>query len=366
MTEGLITGNYDMNSSNKRLKTYSHISTELACLSDKRLSDTLVKAKPLHSGIGGKSVLLTIGETPIFVKKIPLTDLERQPENILSTANLFDLPLCYQYGIGSAGFSAWRELAAHIMTTNWVISGECPNFPMMYHWRVLPTSKLEPMNAEQVESLERDVKYWENSSAIRKRLEAIHHASAHVVLFLEYVPETLYEWLGAQISVGGKTAESAVSFVEENLKTTNDFMNSRGLLHFDAHFENILTDGKRIYLSDFGLALSSQFGLSNTETDFLNTHRSYDPCSSAVNLLHCIVTTLFGKDDWEVRLQEYLEGERGELSPPLAAIIKRYSPIAFAMDEFYQKLQKETKSAPYPAACLEGLLAAIDREGVIT
>lgn len=349
-----------MNTSNDRLKTYSHISSELTCLSDKRLSDVLAKAKPLHSGIGGKSVLLTIEETPIFVKKVPLTDLERQPENILSTANLFELPLCYQYGIGSAGFSVWRELAAHIMTTNWVISGECPNFPMIYHWRILPTSNPEPMNVEQVEKLESDVKYWENSLAIRKRLEGIHHSSAHVLLFLEYVPDTLYEWLGAQLKVEGKTSELAVSFVEDSLKTTNDFMNSRGLLHFDAHFENILTDGKRIYLSDFGLALSSQFELSKAETDFLNTHRSYDQCSRALNLLHCMITNLFGKENWEVRLQEYLKSEGGELSSPLATIIKSYAPIALAMDKFYQKLQQETKSAPYPAENLEYLLAEIN------
>jgi hypothetical protein len=49
-------------------------------------------------------------------------------------------PLVMQHmGVGSAGFGAWRELATHIMTTNWVITGESVNYPMMYHRRILPS-----------------------------------------------------------------------------------------------------------------------------------------------------------------------------------------------------------------------------------
>ena len=139
-------------SCSNRLKTYAHLSTELACISDARLSDLLHNAKPLHSGIGGRSALLRLDDASIFIKKIPLTDLERQPEHLLSTANFFDLPLFYQYGVGSSGFGAWRELAAHIMTTNWALSGDCPNFPILYHWRTLPASKPEPITTEQAES----------------------------------------------------------------------------------------------------------------------------------------------------------------------------------------------------------------------
>jgi len=43
---------------------------------------------------------------PVFVKRIPLTHLERRPEHAGSTANLFGLPVCYQYGVGSTGFGA--------------------------------------------------------------------------------------------------------------------------------------------------------------------------------------------------------------------------------------------------------------------
>lgn len=46
---------------------------------------------------------------------MPLTDVELRPENVRSTANLFGLPTFYQYGVGSAGFGARRELAVHLM-----------------------------------------------------------------------------------------------------------------------------------------------------------------------------------------------------------------------------------------------------------
>ena len=344
-----------------RIKTYAHVSTELTYLSDVRLSDLLHNTEPLHSGIGGNSSLLKIDGINIFVKKIPLADFERQPQHTLSTANLFGLPLYYQYGVGSVGFGAWRELVAHIMTTNWVISGACSNFPILYHWRILP-AKPKDLNIKYWGDLEKYSQYWENSTAIQKRVEAIHNASAHIVLFLEYLPQTLYQWLGEQLKVGEASAEAAVLFVDEALQSTNNFINIHGLVHFDAHFENILTDGKRLYFSDLGLALSSRFDLTKSELDFLNAHRAYDRCATIVNLLHCIITNLYGKDQWEMRLKDYMSGKLPTLAPSLDTLIKQYAPIAFVMDEFYQKLQKESKSTPYPATHLESLLANIHRK----
>lgn len=119
------------------MNQYSSISSRLSCLSNAQLKQLLADAKPMHDCIGGKSALITLDDNPVFVKKLPLTDFEQDPKNFMSTANIFDLPLNYQYGVGSAGFGAWRELAAHVMTTNWVISGECENFPMLYHSRIL-------------------------------------------------------------------------------------------------------------------------------------------------------------------------------------------------------------------------------------
>ena len=345
----------------QRIKLYRQNSTSLACLSNEKLKQILADSKPMHVGIGGKSALISIEDTPVFVKKLPLTDLEQLPQHFMSTANIFDLPLSYQYGVGSAGFGAWRELATHIMTTNWVITGECANFPIMYHWRILPSHPGD-ININYWGDIGKYCQYWENSPVIRKRVENLNKASAHIALFLEYVPQNLHDWLSSQITKGGDSAETAVVFVDEQLKATNKHMNACGLMHFDAHFENILTDGKQLYLSDFGLALSSKFDLTLAETEFLKQHHSYDQACAAVNLLHCIITSLFGKKHWEIRLREYLAGELSNVPPAINTIINRYAPMALLMDEFFQKFQKESKSTPYPATQLEKLLRTSSSE----
>src|SRR5580693_5031846 len=126
-----------------RLTAHSAVSTSLALRSDRALGELVDTAVPAGSGIGGKPALLEIAGTPVFMKRVPLTDTERRLENARSTANVFALPVFCQYGIGSPGFGAWRELAVHTMTTNWVLAGDYEGFPLMYHWRVLPDSPPE-------------------------------------------------------------------------------------------------------------------------------------------------------------------------------------------------------------------------------
>lgn len=129
----------------------------------------------------------------------------------------------------------------------------------------MPNS-LGDININYWGDIEKYCQYWENSDVIRKRVLDLNNASTHIALFLEYVPQSLHEWLSAQIAKGGDSAETAVVFVDEQLKATNKHMNALGLMHFDAHFENILPDGKQLYLSNFGLALSSKFDLTAAET----------------------------------------------------------------------------------------------------
>lgn len=234
----------------ERFIDYDRVSKRLAILSDQRLKSLLQKTTFNHSRIASTSAYLTIDEVNIFVKKIPLTDLERMDKNVMSTVNLFNLPLYYQYGIGSAGFGAWRELTAHIMTTNWALARKCSNFPLMYHWRILEAASIPPMNGEQIKKLEDDFRYWDNSPAVRKRLEQIHNSSACVLLFLEYILHTLYQWLGSQLILEEEKAMQAILFVERQLNSINKFLKAQDFLYFDAHFENVLTDGESLYLSD--------------------------------------------------------------------------------------------------------------------
>lgn len=164
------------------------MSSALAVHSDSRLAVMLKQAQPLASGIGGSSVLCEVAGVPVFVKRIPLTDVERRPENVMSTANLFHLPPLCHYGVGSPGFGAWRELAANVMTTGWVITRRSAAFTMLYHWRVLPGA---PPPSEEHADIEASERYWDGSPAVRARLHAVARASASIVLFQEYVGHTV-------------------------------------------------------------------------------------------------------------------------------------------------------------------------------
>ncbi|MFB7663117.1 protein kinase family protein [Kitasatospora sp. NPDC056138] len=343
-----------------RLAAYGTVSTRLSLLSDHRLGEAVASATPLGSGIGGRSAELDVDGTRVFVKRVPLTEVELRPENVRSTANVFGLPVFYQYGVGSAGFGAWRELAAHTMTTNWVLGNEYEGFPLMYHWRILPDTPLTGI-ADEFGGIEGVVAHWDGSPAVRDRLEAIGRSSASLVLFLEYVPQTLGAWLADRreaASPGG--AEVPYRWVDETLARGTAFMRSRGLVHFDAHFANVLTDGRLVYFADFGLALSSAFELSPAEAEFFSDHLEYDGCYVASHLLrHHLPDSVRPATDHLAFLREWLAGRQPDGVPAeLATVLDRHAPAALIMDEFHRRLLTETKRTPFPAAELGRVLDA--------
>ncbi|MBQ0988238.1 serine/threonine protein kinase [Streptomyces sp. F63] len=342
-----------------RLAAYSTVSTSLALQSDRRLGELVDAAPPLGSGIGGRSALLEVDGKPVFVKRVPLTDRERLPEHARSTANLFGIPTFCQYGVGGGpGFGAWRELAVHTMTTNWVLGGQYQGFPMMYHWRVLPDMAALP---GELADVERVVAYWGGRPEVRRRIEALEQSSASLALFLEYIPQTLDEWLTEQVQAGEESADRACSLVEGELEAGTSFMNARGLLHFDAHFQNILVDGRRLYFADYGLAISSRFDLSPSETGFLELHRTYDLCYTRSWLVNRLITKLYGyeRKEREALIRACAEGEDPPDGPRKArAILSRHAPLAAVMTDFYVKVQEENRETPYPLEALRRALHA--------
>jgi len=351
-----------------RAAGHAAVSAALARLDDGELLGLVESAQAqtqtAGAGIGGRTALLEVAGRPVFVKRVPLTDLERQPANRHSTANLFALPPFVQYGIGSPGFGVWRELAAHLLTTEWVLDGRYGGFPLLHHWRVLPEP--EPVALpDELADVTGAVAYWDGSEEVGDRLRALAGARASVTLFLEYLPYSLRGWLDARIAAGPAAADQAIRLAERELAAGTEFMNRNGLLHFDAHPDNVLTDGTRLYFADFGLAASTRFDLAADERAFLELNATYDRTYTATQLVNLVTTALTGLrgDRRDAFVRAWADGERPSGLPQAAAdVLDRHAPVAAVMIPFYRDLQQRSRTTPYPAHHATRALAAADRD----
>ena len=327
-----------------RLENHKIVAAELAKISDADLAAKILIAKQIHTGIGGTAAKLEFAGVPVFAKKIALTDLEIK--NPHSTRNLFELPTYYQFGVGSAGFGVWRELSAHQMTTKWVLDGECPNFPLLHGFKIVARDK--PTETINEEELQIRTQYWGNSQAVTKRLRAIHYAKYDVVVFLEYAPQNLCEYMSPQASEGTRTARPNMEMVEQNINSTAAFMASKGLLHLDTHHGNIVTDGEQLYFTDFGLAISQNFELSAAEREFFSKNKGYDQALA----LSCF--------DWPAKTRN---GEVVAKLPEVAAVAQKYKTLSALTEKFREELRDDrSKQVEYPAAKMMGLLRQINEQ----
>lgn len=102
----------------------------LRAMADEELLASAAAGTP-PTGLGATSTF-SLGAGKVFVKRLPLTDIEAS--HPYSTRNHFELPTFYAYGVGSAGFGAWRELAALQAVSS------VPGLPDHLHHRVMPRS----------------------------------------------------------------------------------------------------------------------------------------------------------------------------------------------------------------------------------
>ncbi|MCB9228230.1 MAG: hypothetical protein H6618_01325 [Deltaproteobacteria bacterium] len=329
---------------NSRFNNYDKIRSEINGLTKEELTGLLAKAKPIHSGIGGSSVVIEIAATPIFVKKIPITKLEIRKHNSLSTANIYNLPLYYQYGVGSAGFGAWRELRGWQIATDMVQKSECSNFPILFGHRIIEGQSKTVLTVEEKQKIDSDWKYWNCSDQIRSRLEDLALSKSFLYLFLEFIPQTLFEWLGEKIKENAEEGVNACTSVLAKIPKIAASLRSKDFCHFDAHFWNLLTDGAELFLGDLGLCLSSEFDLSKNEKNFLSDHDQYDHACLILNLMHSIVAHLHGVDRWK----DYIESNENNLDfHGYQQIVNELLPVAKRMHRFLTDLQAN-KTTPYP------------------
>lgn len=204
------------------------------------------------------------------------------------------------------------------------------------------------------------VKYWNNLSAVGNRLKLMNQATSSIVVFSEYFPQTLHSFLMQKAKEEKHEFDKVVKIAERDLQEAAQFMADHGMLHFDAHSENIMTDGHRLYFADFGLATSSLFDLSAEEKAFFAEHQNYDQIYVQADLVFNILESLqFDEQAAIAQLQKYVDGCTTMIhSPYITSILRKYIRAALLFDEFTTNLRKKSKLTPYPAAEIANIVQA--------
>lgn len=257
----------------ERRRLFGALSTRLAFLDNDRLGALIGPNR--STGFWGAHQSVDVEGQSVFVKRVPVAALEY--EHPFATRNLYGLPLFYNYGVGSAGLGVWRELLTHVKTTNWVLAGEIATFPLMYHWRVVPLERHVRVDEAELANY---TTRWNSSAALERYVRDRIAARYELVMFLEYVPHDMGTWLAAN--------QHAADDVLRQLFDTIGFMQRQGIVHFDAHFGNVVTDGTLVRLTDFGLALDQAFDLTDDERAFLGRHAHYDYGQVVMSLGHAL------------------------------------------------------------------------------
>lgn len=356
-----------------RRTNYFKLSSQITQLNNAKLRSLLNGSPSRASSTGwGSSQVVELGQFNVFVKRIPVTNLEY--DNLFSTRNFYDLPTYCNYGIGafaSPGFGIFRELIAHLKTTHWVLEGAIAGFPLMYHHRIMPFcgQRTEVDRSQH----RRYVESWGNSENAGKYVLDRAIAPYELVLFLEYIPYVLETWL--------QENPSQLQRLLNDLRTTIDFLRTNRVIHFDAHFQNMLTDGHQIYLTDFGLVLDKSFALTKEEETFFEQHIFYDYGESLRNLGHLIRPVydacseneqqrIMAKYDIKAGLQPYEVRSRlldhieqihadGDMQLDafyVASIVKYRRIIALMQDFFVDVWGNHKKDTKFDHATLQRLL----------
>ncbi|HET6793728.1 MAG TPA: hypothetical protein VFH45_04770 [Acidimicrobiales bacterium] len=337
------------------------------------MSDAEVLGLPVE--VAARSVWTTTGTVeveghPVFVKRVPVTAVEA--ERPYSTANHFRLPGYYHYGVGSAGFGAYRELAGLSAASDLVLAGAAGAFPVLYHHRLLPGAPgpwTGPFTPEQYG------RYWGGSPGVAAYVKAREDATRELWLFMEHFPHTASDRLLAD--------DDGVDRMVDQLCEAAAQLRAEGIVHFDAHLANVMTDGPDFYLADFGLVGAHRFEVDAEEREFLGRHRYYDAglllaglgmtvafaAGAAGAPVRAEVDRICGLDGSSSRLDVImgivdnaasLAGVLG-LGPPLVAALGRYREVNRYVHRFIGEMQaRPAKDAVYRD---EELLARLRQAG---
>src|SRR5262249_34768346 len=146
---------------------------------------------------------------------------------------------------------------------------------------------------------QRYVAYWNGSENIGRYMLDRARANYELVLFLEYIPYAVEPWLLKH--------PSKINRVLEDMHRAISFLRKNGIVHFDANFENVLSDGEQAYLTDFGLVLDKRFALTQDEALFLkqNTYYDYGEVLGSIGFLLYSMYDSLADDDKRRLLEKY-------------------------------------------------------------
>ena len=290
------------------------------------------------TGLGATSTF-SLGAGKVFVKRLPLTDIEAS--HPYSTRNHFELPTFYAYGVGSAGFGAWRELAALQAVSS------VPGLPDHLHHRVMPRSS-PPQSL--LWSEEEYVQYWGGSQAVGRYLQARNSATQELWIVLEHAGSRADLWL-AENPEGLNNVLGKVFDAIAELRT-------RHIVHFDAHWGNVVTDGAHCRLVDFGLAMSTDMELSQAERTFLSAHLHYD-YGVVLGYLGLMLAFTLGEEPSSQMLRHHLDeldALEGRCPPTLLSALDRYRQPILYMVDFFERIRQPDKHSIYNDEVLADLL----------
>jgi len=82
----------------------------------------------------------------------------------------------------------------------------------------------------------------------------------------------------------------------------------------------------------------------------------YDHASGPINLLHTVLTSYLGKNNWDAMLSSFTESNFDRNTPiGINKLLYKHCDLALKMDKFYSSIQKD-KSYAYPSNDLMQLL----------
>jgi hypothetical protein len=246
------------------MEKYHELNYKLSLLTDTEVIQYITVEKCENFKRWGINKTIKLDNNQIFVKAIPLARLF--VENKMNSFNLYKIPAYYNYGFASAGVNPWRELLLHIKTTKFVLREKCNFFPLLYHYRIVYHDDNDNIESGLNESL---MNRWNNDPNIKTYLFDRINAKYKIVLFLQYIPYDSSEYL-----------ERNQNFINDfyiKTKKIVTFCNQNGILHNDAHLSNFIIDHqKNVYLTDFGLSLSTDFSLDENEKKFMKVNVMLD------------------------------------------------------------------------------------------